>query len=372
MPSSERFDKKDELPTWSLVARPITERLLTLFKRPVHPHPKPATPAPMNWPALITYLAQHGHTLTQGERLSGGLANQNYRVTLDGAPAVLRRPPDGPLPPGAHDMAREYRLLTALPPVLPFVPRGLYLCTDITVIGVPFQIMQFRAGRIIGATLPPDRAGQGAALTETMLTTLAAIHAVDPDAVGLGDLGKPAGFLARATEGWVRRGLAADGPPAIARLGTWLRAHAVPDGPVALLHNDFKLDNMILDDTLAPNAVVDWDQGTRGDALFDLATTLSYWTEADDHPAMAALHQMPTDAPGFLTRAEAATRYAALTGRDVSDLRFYRVLGQLKLGVIFLQLHARHGATDPRYAGFGTLAAGLLDVAELIAAGEMF
>ena len=146
----------------------------------------------------------------------------------------------------------------------------------------------------------------------------------------------------------------------------------MPDGAPALLHNDFKLDNMILDEQLQPAAVVDWDQGTRGDPLFDLATTLSYWTEARDHPAMLALHQMPTDAKGFLTRQQATLRYAALTGRDVSDMPFYRVLGQLKLGVIFLQLHARHGATDPRYAGFGTLAAGLLDVAELIAAGQMF
>ena len=111
----------------------------------------------MDWSAITTHLAKHGHTLIPGERLSGGLANQNYRVTFDDVSAVLRRPPDGPLPPGAHDMAREYRLLTALPAVLPFVPQGLYLCTDLAVIGVPFQIMQFRAGRIIGATLPDDQ-----------------------------------------------------------------------------------------------------------------------------------------------------------------------------------------------------------------------
>ena len=166
----------------------------------------------MNWNAITAHLARHGHTLVPGERLPGGLANQNYRVTLDGATAVLRRPPDGPLPPGAHDMAREHRILVALPPVLPFVPRGLFLCTDPAVIGVPFQIMEYRAGRVIGATLPDDLASAGAALSETMLRTLAAIHAVDANAVGLGDLGKPAGFLARAVEGWVRRGIAAKRP----------------------------------------------------------------------------------------------------------------------------------------------------------------
>jgi len=142
-----------------------------------------------------------------------------------------------------------------------------------------------------------------------------------------------------------------------------------------MLHNDFKLDNLILDANLQPAAVVDWDQGTRGDGLFDLGTMLSYWTEAGDPPAMHDLRQMPTAAPGFWTREQAALRYAALTGRDLSDIRFHRVLGILKLGVIFLQLHGLHrrGATaDPRYAGFGTLAEGLLEFAQDVRAGRVF
>lgn len=335
----------------------------------------------MDWSAIARHLAAHGLHMDgpAPTRFPGGLANQNYLVHVNGQPAVLRRPPDGPLPPGAHDMAREHRILSRLADALPFVPRGLHVCTDLGVIGVAFQLIEYRPGLVIRATLPPHLgAADAAALSDTMLHTLAAIHAVDPDAVGLGDLGRPEGFLKRAVDGWRRRGLAADFEPAtplVAELGAWLDAHIVPDGRPALLHNDFKLDNLILDDSLSVVAVVDWDQGTRGDPLFDLGTLLAYWTEAGDPPAMHELQQMPTAAPGFPTREAAALRYAALTGRDLSDVRFHRVLGILKLGVIFLQLHGLHrrGVTaDPRYAGFGTLAAGLLEFAGDVAAGRRF
>ena len=336
----------------------------------------------MDWAAIEIYLARHGHTLGTAPptRFPGGLANQNYLVELDGTPAVLRRPPDGPLPPGAHDMAREHRILSALPAALPFVPRGVHLCTDLAVIGVPFQIIEYRPGRVIRATMPDDLTDPAVAagLSETMMRTLAAIHAVDPAALGLGDLGRPQGFLGRAVAGWRRRGAAAqtdEAAPLLAEIGTWLEAHGVPDGAPTLLHNDFKLDNIILDPALQPAAVVDWDQGTRGDPLFDLGTLLSYWTEPGDPPSMHELRQMPTAAPGFWTREQAALRYAELTGRDLSDIRFHRVLGILKLGVIFLQLHALHtrGVTDdPRYVTFGPLASGLLAFGLDVAAGRTF
>lgn len=342
------------------------------------------TSAALDWPRVRDHLARHGLQLDPApppRQFAGGLANINYLVHLSGQPAVLRRPPPGPLPPGAHDMAREHRLLSRLPDALPFVPRGLHLCTDADVIGVPFQIIEYRAGRTVRATLPPDLAGRpevGAALSATLLRTLAAIHAVDADALGLGDLGRPEGFLRRAVDGWRRRGEAAGteaSAPLMRELGAWLDANLVPDGPPALLHNDFKLDNVILDDALNPVGVVDWDQGTRGDPLFDLATLLSYWTEPDDPPAMHDLAQMPTAEPGFLTREQAAHEYARLTGRDLSGIRFHRTLGIVKLGVIFLQLHALHtrgAVSDPRYIAFGPLAAGLLAFALDVAAGRTF
>lgn len=339
----------------------------------------------LDWGAVRAYLAAYGISLDPEpvpRRFTGGLANRNFLVHCKGVPTVLRAPPPGPHPPGAYDMAREHRLLAALPAALPFVPHGLHLCTDPAVIGVPFQLVEYRDGRVIRGAWPPDlaaRPGAAAQLAETTIGTLAAIHAVDPHTVGLGDLGRPEGFLGRAVAGWRKRGDAAATPeaaPLLAELATWLEAHAVPGQTPTLLHNDFKLDNIVLDpDTLAPVAVLDWDQGTRGDPLFDLATLLSYWSEPGDPPAMRELRQMPTADGGFPSREWAAQRYAALTGRSLHGFRFHRTLAIVKLGVIFLQLHGlfRRGATsDPRYAAFGPLAEGLLLFARDVAHGRVF
>ena len=336
-----------------------------------------------DWPALSRHLSDHGMTMTGPApyRFSGGLANRNYLIHLASGPTVLRRPPPGPLPPGAHDMAREHRILSRLPDALPAAPRSLYLCEDPSILGVPFQLLEYRPGRVIRATLPDNLASRAPELAETMLATLASIHAVDTQALGLDTLGRPDGFLTRQRTGWQRRGraVAAETPTTlklIEELGTWLEAHAVPDAPPTLLHGDFKLDNLILEETtLHPTAIVDWDQGTRGDPLFDLATLLSYWTEPTDPPEMHALQQMPTAAPGFPTREAAVQRYATLTGRNVSDIRFHRVLALLKLAVIFLQLGAlsRTGATtDPRYATFTAVGTGVLSFTQDVAAGRVF
>jgi aminoglycoside phosphotransferase (APT) family kinase protein len=202
---------------------------------------------------------------------------------------------------------------------------------------------------------------------------------VDTAAVGLEDLGRPAGFLGRAVSGWRKRGLAALDPGTEtlhADLGHWLEVHQEPDGPPALLHNDFKLNNMILDpQDLSPVAVVDWDQGTRGDPLFDFATLLSYWVQAGDPPALHEMQQMPADEGGFWPREQAVARYATLSGRDMSDFLFHRVLALYKLGVIFLQLGLRwrSGATtEPRYAGLTGIGTGIVEFAHEVAQGRAF
>lgn len=339
----------------------------------------------LNWPAVRAHLAQHGMALDPEplpSQFKGGLANINYLIHVAGKPFVLRRPPVGELPPGSHDMAREHRILSRLPDALAFIPRSVHLCTDLSVIGVPFQIIEFRPGIVVRSTLPPELAGRpdaGARLSQVLMETIAAIYAVDTRAIGLDDLGKPEGFLQRAVAGWRKRGVLVqeEGTEALhADLGEWLDKHRVPDGKPALLHNDFKLDNMILARRdLSPVAVVDWDQGTRGDPLFDFATTLSYWAEPDDPPAMHDMAQMPTANPGFLTRREAVECYAALSGRDMSAFLFHRVLGMYKLGVIFLQLGYRHrtgATTDPRYAGLSAIGTGLLEFTLDIAQGRAF
>ncbi|CAN5141378.1 phosphotransferase family protein [soil metagenome] len=345
-----------------------------------------ADSVPQDWASLAGYLAGIGMTLDRRvapRQFAGGLANLNYLVVLDGADVVLRRPPLGELPPGAYDMARENRILSRLHARFALAPRGLHVCEDPAILGAPFQLTEFRRGFAVRSQLPSeltDDAGIARHLSQTMIDVLVQLHRVDPADVGLDTLGRPIGFLDRAVQGWSKRANAAIeliGEPfsAVAPITGWLQRHAHPDGAAAFLHNDLKLDNVLLDVSLAPVAVLDWDQGTRGDALFDLATTLSYWSEAGDPPVMAQLAQMPTAAPGFLTRREAAERYARATGRDLSDFKFLRVLAMFKLAIIFMQLYARHAqgaTTDPRYAGFGELTRGLLDFTWAVANDEFF
>jgi len=344
---------------------------------------KPAAESvPQDWLRLARYLADHGMTLDaslQPRLFAGGFANLNYLVLIDGREAVLRRPPMGPLPPGAYDMGREHRILSRLHEQFPLAPRGLHHCDDAEVLGAPFQLTEFRRGISVRDELPPDWAAQvdiGARLSKLLIQTLAELHRVDPATVGLDTLGKPQGFLARAMDGWRKRAALsfAISPaqlPLLDATGQWLATHLVPDRSVNLLHNDFKLDNLLLSaDSARPVALLDWDQGTRGDGLFDLATLLSYWTQANDPPELQAMRQMPTTRPGFPRRSEVIEAYAQTSGRDLSEFRFHLSLANLKTAVIFQQLYQRYhtGETrDTRYAGFEAVAAALLQRAHDVA-----
>jgi aminoglycoside phosphotransferase (APT) family kinase protein len=341
-----------------------------------------AETVPQDWTALARHLAAHGLVLGKAppRQFAGGFGNLNYLVELDGHPAVLRRPPPGPLPPGGNDMAREHRILSVLWRAYPLAPRGLFLCADPSVLGAPFQMIEYRPGLIIRDALPEPLRGRpaiGAALSQALVEALAALHAVDPAGIGLDTLGRPEGFLARTLEGWAARGAAvaepAD-PRAFAETLAWLRGHVPPPGPPSLLHSDFKLDNVILDPaTLTPVAVIDWDMGTRGDPLWDLAVLLSYWTEPGDPDCMHRLRQMPTATPGFWSRAGMLEAYARRSLRRIDDFAFYRVLSVFRSAIVFLQLFARY-RRDPepnaRFAGFDALGREMLDFAYEIARGR--
>lgn len=323
--------------------------------------------------AVAAHLALHGLALDVGAgavRLSGGLSNLNDLVSVNGSKAVLRRPPMGPLPPGAHDMRREHRILSRLGEAFPQAPRSFHLCEDISVIGVPFQLLEYRTGMSIRGDRLPEGFDASACrlLSHRLVERLAALHAVDPSRVGLGDFGRPDGFYARTAAGWQRRGsqVAPDAKTqaAIDRIGAWLSRREPAPLPPTLLHSDFKLDNCMLDADGRISTVLDWDMGTRGDPSMDLATLLSYWAEPGDPDCMHRLAQMPTAREGFLRRAEVADAYASATGRPMRDLSAWRILALFKLGVVFIQLHRNWVsgiAGDESYSGFARLGADLID-----------
>ncbi len=336
-----------------------------------------------DWDRLAGHLASHGLSLDADpapRQFSSGFGNLNYLISVGGERRVLRRPPMGPIQPGANDMGRESRILLRLWKAFPLAPRCHHFCDDAAILGAPFFIMEYRPGLVISGTMPGDlMLDAGAGLGRMMAEQLAAFHAVDPAAVDLDTLGHPEGFLARTLTGWTKRAVAAwdgDGPANLAYLADWLGARLVGDAPATLLHNDFKLDNIILNpDTLAPIALIDWDMGTRGDPRWDLAVLLSYWTEAGDPDVMLELDQMPTAGHGFPGRQEMARLYGAFSGLAMDGFPFIRVLAVFRAAVIFRQLYIRYlggGTDDPRFGRFGKSADGLLDFAVDIAKEKYF
>lgn len=339
---------------------------------------------------LAHYLTDHGLQFDPDflpQRFSAGFGNMNFLISASGQLFVLRRPPEGPTPPGANDMAREFRILAHLHPAFPLVPRAQLFCSDPEVIGAPFQLMEYRPGLVIGADFSSDTIKEwsgsepvGQFLGREIVQVLCDLHQVDYQACGLGDLGRPDGFPARTLRGWSKRAaLSWEGRPVpvLAELLDWLEKNLPRDtGAATLIHNDFKLDNIILDpETLRPRTLIDWDMGTLGDPLYDLAVLLSYWSESADPPVMHDLRQMPTAGYGFASRAEAAALYARLSGRSLGDFTFFRVLATLRIAVVFRQLHQRNSLAevkDPRAAGFDALAEGLLAFGMQVARGRYF
>lgn len=306
-----------------------------------------------------------------------GKANLTYLLRFgEGDEAleyVLRRPPLGPVAPGSHDMAREFRVLSTLWQAFPYAARAYAFCDDDQVIGAPFFVMERRHGIVVQGTVPPEF-GSGEdpaanrALSQVVVDTLADFHAVDPEAAGLGDLGRPEGFLRRQVDGWIDRWHRAkhEENRVADELADWLSEGVPESGAVSLLHNDWRLDNMAVaeNDPGRCVAVYDWDMATRGDPLADLGTVMAVWYDEGEMPA--ALNPMPTVTPGFMTRAEAIQRYAGRSGRDLSQVDWYVVFGSFKLAVVIQQIYIRwlRGQTkDDRFAVMGEGARRLFELA---------
>jgi aminoglycoside phosphotransferase (APT) family kinase protein len=292
----------------------------------------------------------------------GGHANLTYLLRFGEREYVLRRPPLGPLPPGAHDMRREHRVLATLHSGFPLAPRSYLLCTDHAVLGADFFVMERRHGIALRADVPAPLAEQPTVLRGigfALVDVLAALHDVDPARVGLDDLGKPEGYVARQLDGWIGRwfdALTPDVGPAEPLVG-WLRANIPASRRTTLVHNDYKLDNVLLDpaDPTRLTAVLDWDMCTRGEPLMDLGYLLALW--AEPHEANGAGDgRMPTWCAGFPSRREAAERYAQRSGADLGDLHWYVIFNVFRYAAILQQIYLRYtrGQThDARFAQFG-------------------
>jgi aminoglycoside phosphotransferase (APT) family kinase protein len=310
-------------------------------------------------------------------QFGGGHANLTYLVRLGEDEYVVRRPPLGPVPAHAHDMRREHAVLSVLYRVFPLAPRSHLLCTDHAIVGSDFIVEERKRGIAIRRDVPEAYRGDRdfcARLGNAVVQTLAGLHRVDYRTAGLVDLGKPEGFVARQVEGWAKRWDAArTGESADAeRIVTWLREH-LPASPVAsIVHNDFKLDNMLLDagDPSRVTALLDWDMCTIGDPLMDLGYLLALWPEATE-TNRASSAWMPTWRDGFPTRAEAVQLYNAATGFDVTYVAWYHTFNVFRFAAILQQIYKRYlegQTTDKRFRDFGVQANSLIRTAEELAA----
>jgi aminoglycoside phosphotransferase (APT) family kinase protein len=297
-----------------------------------------------------------------------GFSNLTYLVRFPGREFVVRRAPPGINIKSAHDMGREFRILSALAPAWSKAPRPIAHCDDASVIGTPFYVME----RVRGIILRGQEvsAGEGSPrlgdlvldaptmrrVSESTCDTLAEIHRLDWRAVGLEDLGKPAGYIERQVRGWADRYKKAktDDVPTVERLGAWLEENRPAESGAALVHNDFKYDNVVL----APNlsgviAVLDWEMATIGDPLMDLGTALGYWIDPGDRAMLQGRSVFgPTNLPGNLSRMEFVERWSRATGRDASNIVFYYAFALFKLAVISQQLYKRFVdglTTEERY-----------------------
>lgn len=296
-------------------------------------------------------------------QFGGGKANLTYLLTFpDGSELVLRRPPLGPVAKGAHDMSREYRVLSTLWKSFDKAPRAIAYCGDESVIGSDFFLMERRDGVVVRGAIP-DEFGGGVdpestrKLSEVVIDTLAEFHAVDPATCDLDDLGHPEGFLRRQVEGWRRRWDKAkhEDNPLADEVGLWLEDHLPAEARPTLLHNDWRLDNMAVatGDPGRCVAVYDWDMATRGDPLADLGTLMGSWFDPGEAPG--ELSMMPTQSPGWLDRSAAVDRYMEKSGNDSAEVDWYLVFGAWKLAVILQQIYIRWLRGQTRDSRFATL-----------------
>ena len=293
----------------------------------------------------------------------GGASNLTYLIQYPEREMVLRRPPFGQKARSAHDMDREFRILNGLQTAFPYCPRPYAMCTDETLIGAPFYVMERLKGVILRADLPPAlelSPDNTEALCRSFIDTLVDLHQVDYQACGLAELGRPDGYVQRQITGWTERYDKAMTPdaPRWDKVKDWLANQMPADHPKAgIVHNDYRFDNVILDpdNPMRIVGVLDWEMATLGDPLMDLGNTLAYWIQADDPAPVQQMRRQPSHAPGMFTRQQFVDYYAARAGIRIDNFDFYYAYGLFRLAGIVQQIYYRfyHGQTqDKRFAPF--------------------
>jgi aminoglycoside phosphotransferase (APT) family kinase protein len=327
--------------------------------------------------AMARFFAAHVPALAgkpvEVLQFPGGHSNLTYLLSVGDQEVVMRRPPFGTKVKSAHDMGREHRILSALSQHYSRAPKPLAYSEDESIMGAPFYVMQRLRGVILRKEVPPEialDAPRFRKLCENLIDALAELHALDYRAIGLSELGRPEGYVQRQVEGWTKRyfGSQTDNAPVVEQVARWLSDKRPADSGAALIHNDFKFDNVVLDpnDLTRILGILDWEMSTIGDPLMDLGTCLSYWVEAGDGPVLQTFRGGPTNRPGALTRAEIVQRYSERTGRPVKDPHFYYVFGLFKTAVVVQQIYYRYrqGLTkDERFSVFGMSAIALCEEA---------
>ncbi len=311
---------------------------------------------------LQPFLLEHfGHSgPVSVEQFPSGHSNLTYLVRMGSREVVLRRPPFGSKVRSAHDMAREYRVLSKQHTAYPVAPKALLYCDDPLILSAPFYLMEPIRGMILrrdppaGVPFTPETARR---LSAAFLDNLARLHSLDYAAVGLADLGKPQGYLERQVKGWIERyhDSRTHDLPEVERISAWLTERMPGSHDTTLIHNDYKYDNVVLDpgDPTKIVGVLDWEMCTLGDPLTDLGTALAYWTDAHDPEELQEIRSAPTTLPGTLTRAQLVERYAVASGHDPGDMIFYLTFARFKVAVIIQQIYYRYaqGLTqDARFA----------------------
>ena len=326
----------------------------------------------LNKSALLHYLNgqfQKEETDLNIQQFPAGFSNLTYLIHFAGQELVLRKPPIGAKIKSGHDMGREHKVLAGLGSIYHKIPKVHAYCDDPAVLGTPFYLMERVSGIILRPKMQPIEypdATTMAGISRSLVLTLVELHQLDYSAAGLADLGKPGGYVDRQVAGWTKRYAKSktDHLEEVDHVALWLESEKRTSGRTALIHNDFKYDNVVLDgnDPTSIIAILDWEMCTLGDPLMDLGTTLGYWVNDDDPPWLQELSLSPTVIPGNLSRSEVADLYLKTAGQTEPNLIFYYVFGLFKISVIVQQIYARYqqGHTkDERFANLIHVVKGL-------------